>query len=68
MAYKGKYIPIPTPPPAKVFIDKMKAIPGYTPQAMQQSVFGAGLSGAISGASSALSIAGSIAEVNTAYN
>ena len=64
---KGKYIPIPTPPPAKVFIDKMKAIPGYTPQAMQQSVFGAGVTGAISGASSALSIAGGIHSANKAF-
>ena len=64
---KGKYIPMPTIPPAKVFIDKMKAIPGYVPQAMQQSVFGAAVSGALEGASSALSVAGGIASVNEAY-
>jgi hypothetical protein len=57
---KGKYIPIPTPPPAKVFIDKMKAIPGYTPQAMQQSVFGAAVSGALDGASTGLSLGNAV--------
>ena len=64
---KGKYIPIPTPPPAKIFIDKMKAIPGYTPQAMQQSVFGAAVGGALDGASTGLSIAGGIHSVNEAF-
>ena len=59
---------MPTIPPAKVFIDKMKAIPGYVPQAMQQSVFGAAVSGALEGASSALSVAGGIASVNEAYH
>ena len=34
------YDPKPEPPPERIFVDRMEAVPGFVPQAAQQSIWG----------------------------
>jgi len=47
------YEPVPQLPPERIFIDRMEAIPGFVPQAAQQSVWAPLIQGITGGASMA---------------
>ncbi len=44
------YDPVPTQPPERVFVERMEAIPGFVPQAAQQSVWAPMIQGIAQGA------------------
>jgi hypothetical protein len=50
------YDPAPTLPPERIFVDRMEAIPGFVPQAAQQSVWAPMIQGIAKGASFAAQI------------
>jgi len=50
------YNPRPELPPERIFVDRMKAVPGYVPPAQQQSVWAPLVQGALGAASSIASI------------
>ena len=51
------YEPVPELPPERIFVDRMEAIPGFVPQAAQQSVWAPLIQGITGGASQAWQMA-----------